>query len=376
MKNANNRVRIFSIILISLFVPMTIIITMVINNSNMKNNMLAQLINSDEFSKVFLSIMGEEIPNFKEYIDNEYNTPSIGNLLLESITGINTDNLNMLLISEIPGFSHNNVIYVAGQGSDYSNLPQESPPPDFDELLKTEGPDNDNHHVPNLTTDKPNNPTVFIYQSHSWEGYLPLMAEHGRTSDSSSINNNENVVLVGSMLTKKLKEYGVYAVQDETNIAKALKDRGWNYSHSYQLSRELIETTVSKNEDITYLIDIHRDSATRDITTITINGKSYARLYFVVGKEYANYEENLLFAKELHEKLEEKYPGLSRGVYLKTSSEGNGVYNQDISNRSLLIEMGGIENNKKELSNTIDAFSDVFMEKYEGVIEVIAPNQG
>ncbi|WP_047982428.1 stage II sporulation protein P [Ornithinibacillus contaminans] len=374
--NANNRVRIFSIILISLFVPMTIIITMVINNSNMKNNMLAQLINSDEFSKVFLSIMGEEIPNFKEYIDNEYNTPSIGNLLLESITGINTDNLNMLLISEIPGFSHNNVIYVAGQGSDYSNLPQESPPPDFDELLKTEGPDNDNHHVPNLTTDKPNNPTVFIYQSHSWEGYLPLMAEHERTSDSSSINNNENVVLVGSMLTKKLKEYGVYAVQDETNIAKALKDRGWNYSHSYQLSRELIETTVSKNEDITYLIDIHRDSATRDITTITINGKSYARLYFVVGKEYANYEENLLFAKELHEKLEEKYPGLSRGVYLKTSSEGNGVYNQDISNRSLLIEMGGIENNKKELSNTIDAFSDVFMEKYEGVIEVIAPNQG
>lgn len=33
-----------------------------------------------------------------------------------------------------------------------------------------------------------------------------------------------------------------------------------------------------------------------------------------------------MFAKEIHENLEES-TGLSRGVYLKTSAEGKGVYN-------------------------------------------------
>ena len=103
-----------------------------------------------------------------------------------------------------------------------------------------------------------------------------------------------------------------------------------------------------------------------------INGKSYARLYFVVGQAHKNYEENLMFAKEIHEKLEERYPGLSRGVYLKSKSEGNGVYNQDLSNKSLLVEVGGIDNNKKELKYTVDAFAEVFKEVYDGVIEVNA----
>ena len=65
-----------------------------------------------------------------------------------------------------------------------------------------------------------------------------------------------------------------------------------------------------------------------------------------------------MFANEIHEKLEEKYPGLSRGVYLKSKSEGNGVYNQDISTKLLLVEVGGIDNNKKELEYTVDAFAE------------------
>lgn len=38
---------------------------------------------------------------------------------------------------------------------------------------------------------------------------------------------------------------------------------------------------------------------------------------FVVGAEHENHEKNLKFASELHYILEEKYPGLSRGVYPK-----------------------------------------------------------
>src|SRR5699024_9387365 len=182
--------------------------------------------------------------------------------------------------------------------------------------------------------------------------------ENVKPSDSSSTDNNKNVVLVGSMLTDKLKADGITTVHNKINAAKALSDKGWDYYNSYTLSREQVETVAAQNERIEYLIDIH--------------GKSYAKLYFVVGEAHKKYEENLKFASEIHEKLEEKYPGLSKGVYLKSKSEGNGVYNQDISSKSLLVEVGGIDNDKKELNNTVDAFADIFKEVYEGAIKVDA----
>ena len=95
-----------------------------------------------------------------------------------------------------------------------------------------------------------------------------------------------------------------------------------------------------------------------------INGKPYARLFFVVGKENANYDKNLSLAKELNHKLEEKYPGISRGVFVKTKDDGNGVYNQDLSSKSMLLEFGGVENTKEELDNAIKAFAEVFSEYY------------
>lgn len=215
--------------------------------------------------------------------------------------------------------------------------------------------------------------SVFIYHSHSWEGFLPLIDDEDvKPSDSSSTDKNKNVVLVGTMLTDKLKEYGINTIHNEENAAKALSEKGWNYQNSYTLSRELVDTVTSQNNNIEYYIDIHRDSSRKENTTTMINGTRYARLYFVVGQAHKNYEGNLMFAKEIHEKLEEKYPGLSRGVYLKSKSEGNGVYNQDISNKSLLVEVGGIDNNKKELGNTVDAFAEVFKGVYDGVIEVNA----
>ncbi|WP_337020224.1 stage II sporulation protein P [Oceanobacillus massiliensis] len=335
--------------------------------------------NSETITDALLLILGEEIPRFKDFLKRELEIPSISNLAFEKITGIRTNNLSTLLLHEVPGFnSANTKIYIAGEGSDYSNLPQESPAPDFDELLKGEDPNINKKDEPNSEESDnkesivSKDPSVFIYHSHSWEGYLPLIHKDVKPSDSSSTDNKENVVLVGSMLSEKLEEYGITTLHENSNIAQALHDKGWDYTDSYTLSRELVTTASSQSKSISYYIDIHRDSARKESTTSTINGKNYARLYFVVGQGHENYEENLMFAKDIHEKLEERYPGLSKGVYLKTRAEGNGVYNQDISNRSVLFEVGGIDNDKNELSNTIDAFSEVFKELYEGAIEVNA----
>src|SRR5699024_449778 len=173
-------------------------------------------------------------------------------------------------------------------------------PPNFDDLLKEEGsnndkpPDSKEGTEKNNGTDNSNNPSVFIYHSHSWEGYLPLIDdENVKPSDSSSTDKNKNVVLVGSMLTDKSKPDGITNVHNKINAAKALSDKGWDYYNSYTISREQVETVAAQNERIEYFIDIHRDSARKESTTIDINGKSYAKLYFVVGEAHKKYEENL-----------------------------------------------------------------------------------
>ena len=52
--------------------------------------------------------------------------------------------------------------------------------------------------------------------------------------------------------------------------------------------------------------------------------------------------------------LEEKYPGLTRGVLKKEGEYVNGVYNQDLNPNIILLELGGNNNNIDELTNTID----------------------
>lgn len=375
----NNANPIAVILMFLLFVFSIILVISTPNVNIFKNKDYIEIINSETITDALLLIMGEEIPQFKQFLEKEMEIPTLSEVAFESITGIKTNNISTLLLSEIPGFnSATTKNFIAGEGSDYSNLPIESPPPDFDKLL--EGEDSDQEYAKNSeeknneesSTDKINDPSVFIYHSHSWEGYLPLINKDVKPSDASSINNKENVILVGTMLSDKLKEYGITAQHEETNMALALHDKGWDYNKSYTLSRELVQTVSAQSDSISYYIDIHRDSARKESTTTTINGKNYAKLYFVVGQEHENYQGNLMFVKEIHERLEEKYHGLSKGIYLKTKLEGNGVYNQDISSRSILVEVGGIDNDKDELSNTIDAFSEVFNELYDGAIEVNA----
>ena len=116
---------------------------------------------------------------------------------------------------------------------------------------------------------------------------------------------------------------------------------------------------LKKYSTIKYLIDIHRDSATIDKTLYEQDGKSYAKVLFVVGLEHDNYEPNLKLATELNDKLKEKYPGISRGISKKSGPNVNGIYNQDLSENSMLIEIGGVDNDIEQVNNTVNALSEI-----------------
>jgi len=177
-------------------------------------------------------------------------------------------------------------------------------------------------------------------------------------------HHDVNVTLVGKKFAEELEKRGIGAKSDDTNIVKKLKERGLKYNSSYKVSREIVQSVMVREKHITYLFDIHRDAQRREKTTVTINGKTYARVFFVVGKAHKNYEENLKFVNEFNAMLEKKYPGLSRGIIKKDRSQGNGIYNQDLSARSVLIEVGGVDNSMEENYRAVEALADVFSEYY------------
>ncbi|SDZ76119.1 stage II sporulation protein P [Thalassobacillus cyri] len=317
--------------------------------------------------EAYLFLMAQELtPLRSEYPDqlsNEIN-------LLELATNVELGDIRTLLGREIPGLgSYHTEIAIAGKGTNIGNLPVESLPPTDEQLTDQEV----NQEELDVIEDRENDASddagstekksVFIYHSHSWEAFNPLLkGEEER--DAASTNENVNVIAVGSKLKKELEARGIGAQHDKTDVTAGLKAKDWNYNHSYQFSRELVKEALAESEQLTYLIDIHRDSQPKKITTKTIDGKAFARLFFIVGKENENFEKNLAIAKEINAALESEYPGISRGVFIKTKMEGNGIYNQDLTERSMLLEFGGVENDLTELYNSIEAFAEVFADYY------------
>ena len=138
---------------------------------------------------------------------------------------------------------------------------------------------------------------------------MPLLGLEGDPDANKAVDSKTNINIVANMLGKDLEAQGIGAEVDQTNIGQKLKEKGWNTNQSYAMSRTVIETAMTENRDLTYFIDLHRDSLRKDNTTIKINNKSYAKVVFVLGKANQNFEQNLKMAKALHEGLERNILG-------------------------------------------------------------------
>ena len=170
------------------------------------------------------------------------------------------------------------------------------------------------------------------------------------------------------MLKEKLNALGIQTIVNEFNLAEFIRINNWGHADSYKASRIFILDAKSQYSTLKYFIDIHRDSIKKDAGTIKIQGKNYAKTLFVVGQENPSYEQNLALANNLSNKINNKYPNLNRGVIKKQGAGVNGVYNQDISPNSMLIEIGGYQNNFEEVMNTVNALADILYEYIKGDI--------
>jgi len=210
-----------------------------------------------------------------------------------------------------------------------------------------------------LSTVSNQNPLVYIYQTHNLESFSP---EYKTNDANQDFDETKNITLVGQRLSQSLKKKGINSVHDETNIMQILKEKSLPYNDSYKVSREPLENALVNNKTIKMVFDIHRDSQKRSVTTINLDGKDYPRIAFIVSRLSANYEENIKFAKLLQNKIEDKYPQLSRGVFVKNNPSNQTTYNQDLFGNSVLLEIGGPENTLDEEYRTVDVLSEIIKE--------------
>jgi len=199
-----------------------------------------------------------------------------------------------------------------------------------------------------------NSPQVYIYNSHQGEKYsTKYLEEHNIVPD---------VMMASKMLKEKLDNIGIKTLVEENDILAYMKKNDLDHSGSYKASRYFLEKAINKYSSVKLYIDLHRDAASHKATYTTINGKDCAKVLFVIGLEYDTYEENLKIATDINNIIVKKYPTLTRGIMKKEGYGVNGVYNQDLANNVILLEMGGNENNIDEINNTLDLIAEVIGE--------------
>lgn len=192
---------------------------------------------------------------------------------------------------------------------------------------------------------KETSPLVYIYTTHEKESY-----------------DNYNVKQASNYLKEKLEEYEITTISEDKSINEQIYKRNLSYPDTYTISREYLTLAKSNNKSLKYFIDFHRDSAGKSITTKTINNKKYATIMFILSTAHKNYQENEKCIKKIESYIKEDYPDILRNTYIQKKY----YYNEDYSKDSYLIEIGGPENTKEEINNTIEVLAKALKKYIKG----------
>ncbi len=192
-------------------------------------------------------------------------------------------------------------------------------------------------------------PIVYIYNTHDTEKYsVPFISDYSVTP---------TVKMVSYIFKEHLNNEGISVLVENKKIKDYLTKHKLNYYGCYDASRSYIKQ-ASKNNDFKILIDLHRDSVKYKQTLYTKDNKKYAKVMFVVTTKHKSYKKNLKFAEYLNSKLNQDYKGLSRGIYKRSDV----IFNQDLNDNAILIELGGVDNQIEELNNTLEILSKIIKE--------------
>ncbi|NLB19051.1 MAG: stage II sporulation protein P, partial [Syntrophomonadaceae bacterium] len=182
------------------------------------------------------------------------------------------------------------------------------------------------------------NRRIAIFHTHSDESYLPS------TGTESELEGG-GILRVGYALASSL-------VQDGIIVDQSFALHGPHDINAYHRSRRTMFKMLKDSPAA--IFDVHRDAAPAEAYFTYITGVESARIMIVVGRQNPNMNANLAFAKQVKEKADQIYPGLIRGIFI-----GRGSYNQDLSPRALLLEIGTHRLSEQLAQNAAHCIGDV-----------------
>jgi stage II sporulation protein P len=168
---------------------------------------------------------------------------------------------------------------------------------------------------------------VGIYHSHGDESYVI-------GDGTSSIRNRGGIDDVAGALIAAAERAGVKTYYADQGHAP-------HDSGAYRRSRRTATSLLRRGAGT--LFDVHRDTAPRPSYSTEIQGRATAKVMLVVGRANPAKQATLSFVRTVKRTLDQTYPGLVRGIYF-----GRGGYNQDLSPRSVLLEIGSHRTPKAE----------------------------
>lgn len=176
-------------------------------------------------------------------------------------------------------------------------------------------------------------PKVLVFHSHASENYKP--------KDSHETGSVGDIVAVGDAFVAELASLGVMAVHD-----KSIHDQP-RYSEAFINSEKKANELLVANPDIQVVLDLHRDGLQDkpdDYTKARANDMDVAQILFVIGdKDNQHLEENIRFAQQISDAMEQQYPGVTRGVRVFKSD-----YSGELHPNSIMVLVGDWRGNTIE----------------------------
>ena len=191
------------------------------------------------------------------------------------------------------------------------------------------------------------------------ESYLLEGSTSFRTTDPE-----KSVVAVGKVFSDTLNASGI-----PTLHCTVMHDKD-DFNQAYVNSAETVKAMLKTYPSIQYVVDLHRDSVVRGESYVksltTIENTPCAQVMLVVGTNqngrHPNWEQNLVVATGLKDRMDQMYPTLSRSLYLRTAR-----FNQEYLPGCMLLEVGSAANTLEEAKTAASfaalSFADLIKSK-------------
>lgn len=190
-------------------------------------------------------------------------------------------------------------------------------------------------------------PQVLIVHTHATESFEHYDADtYDIRNTWRSTDNRNNMVAVGDVMAQVLEGRGIAVLHDTTQHDYP------SYNGSYERSAETIRAYLEEYPSIKVVLDLHRDAMQREDAIVKpvalIDGQKAAQIMIISAcddgtMDVPEWRENLRFAAQLQNHIEEVAPGLTRPVYFCYRK-----YNMDLTTGSLLLEFGSNANTLQE----------------------------